>query len=65
VLATEFHVPDWFAATFIEKLYDELLQGKPIGEALLTTRRHFWESENNPLGLGYALYSSPSIRIVK
>ena len=65
VLATEFHVPDWFAAAFIEKLYEELLQGKPIGEALLTTRSHFWANENNPLGLGYALYSSPSIRIAK
>ena len=65
VLATEFHVPDWFAAAFIEKLYEELLQKRPIGEALLAVRRHFWESENNPLGLGYALYSSPSIRIAK
>jgi len=63
VLATEFHVPDWFAASFIEKLYDQLLLRKPIGEALLATRRYFWEKESNPLGLGYALYSRPSIRI--
>ena len=63
VLATEFHVPDWFAAAFSKKLYEHLLAGKPIGEALLTTRRHFWKEENNPLGLAYALYSSPSIRI--
>jgi len=64
VLATEFHVPDWFAASFIERLYDQLLSRKPIGEALLTTRRYFWQKEENPLGLGYALYSRPSIRIV-
>jgi len=63
VLAPEFHVPDWFAASFIEKLYDQLLARKPIGEALLATRRYFWEQESNPLGLGYALYSRPSIRI--
>jgi hypothetical protein len=63
VLATEFHVPDWFAACFIEELYNKLLSRKPIGEALLDTRQHFWEKESNPLGLGYALYSRPSIRI--
>jgi CHAT domain-containing protein len=63
VLATEFHVPDWFAASFIERLYEQMLLRKPVGESLLATRRHFWENESNPLGLGYALYSRPSIRI--
>ena len=63
VLATEFHVPDWFAAAFVEELYTRLLSGKPIGEALLATRRLFSETQSNPLGLAYALYSSPSIRI--
>jgi hypothetical protein len=63
VLATEFHVPDWFAAAFIEELYNQLLSKKPIGEALLATRNHFWQQQHNPLGLGYALYSRPSIRI--
>ncbi len=63
VLATDFHVPDWFAAAFTEELYQHLLSGKPIGEALLATRHHFWEKQRNPLGLAYALYSSPSIRI--
>jgi hypothetical protein len=64
VLATELHVPDWFAAAFTEELYKHFLSGKPIGEALLATRRYFWEQQHNPLGLAYALYSSPSIRIV-
>lgn len=63
VLATEFHVPDWFAASFIEKLYEQMLLRKPIGKSVLATRRHFWENGSNPLGLGYALYSRPSIRI--
>jgi CHAT domain-containing protein len=65
VLATEFHVPDSFAAAFTEELYNHFLSGKPIGEALLDTRRYFWEQQSNPLGLAYALYSSPSIRIAK
>ncbi len=64
VLATELHVPDWFAAAFTKELYKHFLSGKPIGEALLTTRRYFWQEQHNPLGLAYALYSSPSIRIV-
>lgn len=64
VLATEFHVPDWFASVFIEEVYKHLLAGMPIGESLLTARRHFWKEQRNPLGLGYALYSSPMIRIV-
>jgi hypothetical protein len=63
VLATEFRVPDWFAAMFIEEIYNQLLSRKPIGEALLLARRHFLHQQNNPLGLGYALYSRPSIRI--
>jgi hypothetical protein len=63
VLATELHVPDWFAAAFTEELYKHFLSGEPIGEALLATRHHFWEEDHNPLGLAYALYSSPSIRI--
>src|SRR6266568_6624824 len=57
VLATEFHVPDWFAASFIENLYYQLLSRKPIGEALLATRHYLWMKKRNPLGLGYALYS--------
>lgn len=64
VLATEFRVPDWFAAVFIEELYKHLLSGETIGKALLASRRHFWTKEGNPLGLAYALYSSPSIKIM-
>jgi len=63
VLATDFHIPDRFAAEFSEELYQHLLSGKSIGNALATTRRHFWEKHCNPLGLAYALYSSPSIRL--
>ncbi len=63
VLATEFHIPDRFAAEFTEELYKHFLSEQPIGDALLNTRRYFWEQRRNPLGLAYALYSSPSIRI--
>lgn len=65
VLATEFRVPDSFAARFTPQLYESFLAGTNIGESLLHTRRHFWKTDGNPLGLAYALYSSPSIRIQK
>ena len=65
VLATDFKVPDDFAATFSAALYAELLKGVSIGKALLNCRRHFWKKESNPLGLAYALYSSPSIKVTK
>jgi hypothetical protein len=67
VLATEFEVPDQFAAAFIRQLYSLLLSGEPIGKALLMTRRYFWDfkkNQGNPLGLAYALYSPVSLRIV-
>jgi CHAT domain-containing protein len=63
VVATEFQVPDWFAAVFIEKLYEHLLSGEPLGESLWATRSYFWEREKNPLGLAYALYAPLAIRI--
>jgi len=64
VLATEFRVPDDFAAAFVVELYQHLLAGKPIGLALLITRRLFWDAhQRNPLGLAYALYSSHAVKI--
>lgn len=65
VLATDFRVPDWFAAAFSEALYQHLLAGLPIGEALYKIRHQFWIDKHCPLGLAYALYSSPSIQFSK
>jgi hypothetical protein len=67
VLATEFRVPDWFAALFVEQLYKRLLAKrgrKPLGQSLLEARHHFWKQGGNPLGLAYALYSSPNIQFI-
>ena len=64
VLATDFRVPDKFAADFSKAFYHYVLSGMSVGEALLTIRRDFWNEQRNPLGLAYALYSSPSIKIV-
>lgn len=64
LLATEFRVPDDFAARFASRFYDHVLQGATVGEALLWARRECWRTLRNPLGLGYSLYSSPDIQIV-
>jgi hypothetical protein len=63
VVATECALPDKFAADFTEQFYGYLLRGVQLGEALLMTRRQFLDS-NNPAGLLYSLYASPSIRII-
>ena len=64
VLGADFSVPDWFASAFSDVLYQYLLYGLSIGEALIKARRQFWAEQNNPLGLAYALYASPSIKLV-
>ena len=65
VLATDFKVRDDFAALFSKALYRNLLGGVPIGKALLKARWQFWKRKHNPLGLAYALFSPPSIRVIK
>jgi CHAT domain len=64
VLATDFRVPDKFAAEFSKAFYDYILSGMNVGEALLNVRRDFWNEQRNPLALAYGLYSSPSIKII-
>jgi CHAT domain-containing protein len=67
VLATEFRVPDWFAARFAKQLYKHLLAKKPktLGHSLMLARYDFWNEGKNPLGLAYALYSSPNIQFIR
>jgi hypothetical protein len=63
VVATECMVDDEFAADFAKILYKFLFRGKSLGKSLLAARRYFWEEDNNPSGLLYSMYASPSIRI--
>ena len=63
VLATEFQVPDTFAATFVGELYRYFLMGEPIGEALRLARHVCWKEQHKPCGLAYALYSPAEIQI--
>lgn len=59
IVATEFEVSDEFAPLLIKRLYDSLLQGVPIGRALLNVRNIL-----GPVGLGYVLYASPQRTIM-
>ncbi len=62
VVATEANVPDNLAADFTQKLYPHLLNGEYLGDSVLRTRQELWE-QGNPVGLLYALYGSPIIRL--
>jgi hypothetical protein len=62
VMATEFKVPDWFAAAFVKEFYSHILSGETVGDALSFSRHRFITEQGNPLGLAYTLYSSPAIR---
>jgi hypothetical protein len=64
VVATECIVPDTFAADFAENLYTQLLQGTPLGQSLLATRRYFLENYHNPTALLYSMYAPPSIQLL-
>jgi hypothetical protein len=63
VVATDCAVSDAFAAEFAGELYARLLAGKPLGESLLAVRQHFLKNRNDPSGLLYSMYASPSIRL--
>jgi hypothetical protein len=60
VIATEFRVPDAFAANFARCFYQEFLQGgKTVGESLRLARAYFLRERRNPLGLLYSAYVEP------
>jgi hypothetical protein len=63
VVATECDVPDLFASTFIQRLYDRLLQGEPVASALFESRRSFLAENGNPLGLMYSAYLPFEMRL--
>lgn len=56
VLGTEADAPAVFAADWATAFFKRLLEGRPIGEAVLATRAEFAFCRRNPLGLLYALY---------
>ena len=57
VIGTECPITNEFAHPFSRQLFNELLKGLPIGEALRRTRRYFIK-KRNPLALAYTLFGS-------
>jgi hypothetical protein len=62
VLGTECPVTSVFADRFAERVLSLLLEGRDIGEAVLTARQHF-HAARNPLGLLYTLYGHAEARL--
>lgn len=51
------------AANFAVLLYQELLDGRPLGEAMVRARRRLLTDRGSPLGLLYVMYGDPLLRI--
>jgi len=60
-VGTETDIPDAVAAVFTEELYEALLGGDPLGEAVVRARRALFNRWQNPLGLLYAYYGDPAL----
>lgn len=56
VIGTECKTPALFAVEWSISFFDGLLAGKPIGQLVLDLRRQYYEEQNNPLGLMYAIH---------
>jgi HEAT repeat protein len=64
VIGTECPMTVEFAHPFGQQLLKGVLAGRPVGEVLVETRRHFVNSESNPLGLAYTLFGSAAAKFV-
>ena len=62
-VGTETDVPDDVAADFAARLYQELFDKKPLGEAVVMARRRLMSERGSPLGLLYVLYGNPALAI--
>jgi hypothetical protein len=62
-IGTETNVPDTVAALFSEAFYTRLLDTRPIGESVVLARRQLVRDWANPIGLLYALYADPDVRL--
>jgi HEAT repeat protein len=62
VIGTECPMTVEFARPFAESFITGVLEGQPVGKALLAARRQFLE-RLNPLGLAYTLYGSAMVRV--
>jgi len=62
-LGAETDVPDIVAAHYAARLYEELLGGAALAEAVVRARRRLWNERGNPLGLLYVMYGDPFLTL--
>ena len=62
-IGTETNVPDPVGALFSEAFYTHLLHRRTIGESVVLARRQLVREWANPMGVLYALYADPDIRV--
>lgn len=63
VVATECMVGDSLAALLGKKLAGKLVPGQAVGPALLQTRLDILNQLGSPIGLAYAAYDRPTVRL--
>jgi len=56
VIGTECDIPAFFAKDWAGRLFQKLLAGDSVGQAVLALRRDYFFEKNNLLGLLYALH---------
>jgi hypothetical protein len=64
IVATETPVDFTLAATFARLVYDRLLAGVPLGEAIHGARWALVDERQNPFGLFYSLYGNPNLKSI-
>ncbi|MFD8301515.1 CHAT domain-containing protein [Streptomyces sp. NPDC059690] len=62
-IGTEADVLPEVAVAFSVRLYEALLERRPIGEAVVIARQRLFTDRSNPLGLLYVLYGDPFLGI--
>jgi CHAT domain-containing protein len=63
IIATSANIPDRVAARFSRWFYTKLLSGLTVAEALYAARRDLLVTYANPLGVLYAYYGNPGLRV--
>lgn len=63
-IGTETAVPDKVAAVFAQGLYDALLEGQPLGQAMVLARRRLIDNCSNPLGILWVIQADPQLQLI-
>ncbi len=62
-IGTQTAVPDKVAAVFAGGLYEKLLAGHPLGQAIVLARRRLVENCSNPLGILWTVQADPQLQL--